>query len=235
MPNIPLSEGRYLFGRDPLAYANARPDYPEELYKRLRTRCELGPGVSGFEIGAGTGLATRRLLAFGVSPLWVIEPDTRLVGFLRERIPSDSLRVDEVAFEEAKLPEAEFHLGVAATSFHWLDQGSGLARSIDRCGVAAGGQCGGTISRLATRTRFSWRRSIYSSERQTAHPYARIKGSPLRWISRLDSEIWCRPDFVTQTLGSGTGRSGMIRLAWSRFIPRFLRFNLLSRRHGKFF
>jgi SAM-dependent methyltransferase len=128
MPNIPLSEGRYLFGRDPLAYANARPDYPEELYQTLRTRCELGPGVSGFEIGAGTGLATRRLLAFGVSPLWVIEPDARLAGFLQERISSESLRVDEVAFEDAELPEAEFHLGVAATSFHWLDQGSGLAK-----------------------------------------------------------------------------------------------------------
>jgi hypothetical protein len=59
MPKIPLSEGRYLFGRDPLAYANSRPDYPEELYQRLLTRCELGPGVSAFEIGAGTGLATR--------------------------------------------------------------------------------------------------------------------------------------------------------------------------------
>jgi SAM-dependent methyltransferase len=128
MPKIPLSEGRYLFGRDPLAYVNARPDYPEELYQRLLTRCELGPGVSAFEIGAGTGLATRRLLAFGVSPLWVIEPDARLAGFLRERISSDSLRVDQVAFEEAELPEAEFHLGVAATSFHWLDQGSGLAK-----------------------------------------------------------------------------------------------------------
>ena len=128
MPKIPLSEGRYLFGRDPLAYANARPDYPEKLYQRLRTRCKLGPGISAFEIGAGTGLATRRLLAFGVSLLWVIEPDGRLAGFLRERISSDSLRVDQVAFEEAELPEAEFHLGVAATSFHWLDQGSGLAK-----------------------------------------------------------------------------------------------------------
>jgi hypothetical protein len=67
MPKIPLSEGRRLFGNDPLAYANARPDYPEKVYQRLRTRCELGPGISVFEIGAGTGLATQRLLALGVS------------------------------------------------------------------------------------------------------------------------------------------------------------------------
>lgn len=137
MPKIPISQGRHLFGHDPSAYADARPDYPEALYQRLRARCELGPGVSAFEIGAGTGLATQRLLAFGVSSLWVIEPDARLAAFLRERISSRLLRVDQVAFEEAELPESEFHLGVAATSFHWLDQRSGLAkvyRSLRSCG-----------------------------------------------------------------------------------------------------
>jgi SAM-dependent methyltransferase len=114
MPKIPLSEGRHLFGSDPLAYANGRPDYPEELYQRLRTRCELGPGVSAFEIGAGTGLATQRLLALGVWRLWAIEPDPRLAAYLRETISSSWFRVDESAFEEAELPEAEFDLGVAA-------------------------------------------------------------------------------------------------------------------------
>ncbi len=118
MPKIPLSEGRHLFGNDPLAYANGRPDYPEELYHRLRTRCELGPGISAFEIGAGTGLATQRLLALGVSRLWVIEPDPRLAAYLRETISSSWLRVDESAFEEAELPEAEFGLGVAARARH---------------------------------------------------------------------------------------------------------------------
>jgi hypothetical protein len=76
MPKIPLSEGRHLFGSDPLAYANCRPDYPKELYQRLRIRCELGPGISAFEIGAGTGLATQRLLALGVSRLWAIDNTT---------------------------------------------------------------------------------------------------------------------------------------------------------------
>jgi SAM-dependent methyltransferase len=128
MPKIPLSEGRHLFGSDPLAYANGRPDYPEELYQRLRTRCELGPGVSAFEIGAGTGLATQRLLALGMWRLWAIEPDPRLAAYLRETISSSWFRVDESAFEEAELPEAEFDLGVAATSFHWLDQSSALTK-----------------------------------------------------------------------------------------------------------
>jgi hypothetical protein len=98
MPKIPLSEGRHLFGNDPLAYANGRPDYPEELYHRLRIRCELGPGISAFEIGAGTGLATQRLLALGVSRLWAIEPDPRSETsvWARPDIPSPRPELDRI-------------------------------------------------------------------------------------------------------------------------------------------
>ena len=128
MAKIPLSDGRNFFGNDPLAYANARPDYPDELYERLRTRCIPGPGTSVFEIGAGTGLATRRLVALGVAKLWVIEPDPRLADFLRATISSPLLQIDQIAFEDAELPEAEFGLGVAATSFHWLEQKDALAK-----------------------------------------------------------------------------------------------------------
>jgi SAM-dependent methyltransferase len=132
MPKIPLSDGRYLFGNDPVAYANARPAYPVELYQRLQARCGLGPEISVFEIGAGTGLATQQLLALGVSRLLAIEPDPRLAGFLRARFSSSQLEIDQSTFEEAKLQEAQFCLGVAATSFHWLDQRSALAK-VYRC------------------------------------------------------------------------------------------------------
>jgi SAM-dependent methyltransferase len=128
MAKIPLSEGRWLFGNDPLAYANARPDYPAELYEKLRARCGLRPGISVFEIGAGTGLATRRLLAMGASPLLAVEPDPRLAAFLRHTISSSSLAIKQAAFEEAVFPEGKFALGVAASSFHWLEQNSALAK-----------------------------------------------------------------------------------------------------------
>src|SRR4029077_15589130 len=84
--------------------------------------------ISAFEIGAGTGLATQRLLALGVSRLWAIEPDPRLAAFLRKPVSSSSVQIVQTTFEQAELPTAEFGLGVAATSFHWLDQGSALAK-----------------------------------------------------------------------------------------------------------
>jgi len=125
---IPLNDGRRLFGNDPTTYANARPDYPESLYERLITRCGLRPGTSVFEIGPGTGIATRRLLSLGAAPLRAIEPDPRLATFLRETSQTDSLEIDQASFDEAMLPEAAFDLGVAATSFHWLEQSSALAK-----------------------------------------------------------------------------------------------------------
>lgn len=128
MERIRLNDGRRLFGNDPKAYAEARPDYPDALYERLITRCGLRQGTSVFEIGPGPGLATRRLLSLGASPLHAIEPDPRLATFLRETIETGSLEIDQASFDEAMLPEAAFDLGVAATSFHWLEQRSALAK-----------------------------------------------------------------------------------------------------------
>jgi 16S rRNA A1518/A1519 N6-dimethyltransferase RsmA/KsgA/DIM1 with predicted DNA glycosylase/AP lyase activity len=94
MERITLNDGRHLFGNDPKTYAEARPDYPDALYERLTTRCGLLPGTSVFEIGPGPGLATRRLLSLGASPLRAIEPDPRLATFLRETSETDSLEIE---------------------------------------------------------------------------------------------------------------------------------------------
>jgi SAM-dependent methyltransferase len=128
MEKIPLSDGRHLFGNDPKTYADARPEYPDALFERLIKRCGLGRATRVFEVGPGTGIATRRLLSLGVSRLRAIEPDPRLVAFLQETIGANSLEIDQKSFEDALLPEEAFDLGIAATSFHWLEQASALAK-----------------------------------------------------------------------------------------------------------
>lgn len=128
MSRISISEGRRLFGYDPASYVAARPDYPQGLYDRLVERCGLRRGMAVFEVGAGTGLATRRLLEQGASPLVAIEPDLILAAFLTSRLPSAALRVVQQTFEEAELEPETFDLGVAAMSFHWLEQAPALAK-----------------------------------------------------------------------------------------------------------
>ncbi|HEX3918777.1 MAG TPA: class I SAM-dependent methyltransferase [Caulobacteraceae bacterium] len=121
---IARSFGRQAFGHDPANYDAARPAYPEWVFEELRA-CGLGPGAAVFEIGAGTGTATRRLTGFGASVI-AIEPDARMAEFLREGSPTVEVRNE--TFEDADLPEAAFDLGLAATSFHWLDEAAALAK-----------------------------------------------------------------------------------------------------------
>jgi len=125
---IARSFGRQAFGEDPANYDAARPDYPDWVFETLRERCGLGPSCATFEVGAGTGKATRALLAAGDDPLVAIEPDARLEAFLSSSAASPALQVVSAPFETAALPRADFDLGFAATSFHWIDAQAGLNR-----------------------------------------------------------------------------------------------------------
>ena len=120
--------GRQAFGHDPAGYDAARPAYPDWVFDFLRERCGLVPNAATFEIGAGTGTATRRLLEMGANPLLAIEPDDRLAVFLRKTIPEKALQVIVAPFEEAVLQEASFDLGLSATAFHWLNEDFALTK-----------------------------------------------------------------------------------------------------------
>jgi SAM-dependent methyltransferase len=120
--------GRMAFGADPGSYHATRPGYPDWVFGILCERCRLAQGTATFEIGAGTGTATRRLLDLGANPLLAIEPDSRLAGFLRETIQDKALSVSVSAFEDAALEKASFDLGVCATAFHWLKEDVALMK-----------------------------------------------------------------------------------------------------------
>lgn len=126
--DIDRAKGRVAFGSDPAGYHAARPVYPDWVFETLHQRCGLKDGAAIFEIGPGTGIATRRLLDFGANPLIAIEPDQRLAAYLRSRNPDQALVVAVSTFEEAALPEAAFDLGVSATAFHWLEEETALAK-----------------------------------------------------------------------------------------------------------
>jgi SAM-dependent methyltransferase len=120
--------GRQAFGADPESYHATRPGYPDWVFEILCERCRLAHGTATFEIGAGTGTATRRLLDLGANPLLAIEPDSRLATFLRETIQDKALSVSVSAFEDAALEKAGFDLGVCATAFHWLHEDMALLK-----------------------------------------------------------------------------------------------------------
>jgi len=128
---IDRREGRGLFGLDPESYDRARPEYPDEVWALLGDRCGLGPGCRVFEVGPGTGRATRRLAQMGAASILAIEPDERFAPYLKAIEAETGAPVDVrvQAFDEADLPAASFDLGVAATSFHWVAAGPGLLKA----------------------------------------------------------------------------------------------------------
>ena len=127
---INLNFGRQAFGADPAGYDTVRPGYPAWVFETLRDHCGLGPDTVVFEIGAGTGKATRPMLDMGVAVLVAVEPDQRLAGYLRETVPDKALEVVISSFEDAELMDASFDLGMCATAFHWLDEDQALAKVV---------------------------------------------------------------------------------------------------------
>jgi SAM-dependent methyltransferase len=120
------SAARSIYGADARGYAAGRPDYPEHVYDVLRQRCGLRNGSHVLDIGAGTGLVTATLLACGARVV-AVEPDPAMASHLRQAVSAPlTLIVD--SFEQAPLPEGQFDLAVAATSFHWVDQAEGIPK-----------------------------------------------------------------------------------------------------------
>jgi SAM-dependent methyltransferase len=117
---------RSIYGNDVAGYAAGRPDYPDQVYETLRRRCGLRAGSDVLEIGAGTGLVTRRLIDSGAR-VAVVEPDLQMGEHLRAML-GRGVDVISDTFETANVEEGRFDLVVAATSFHWVDQAVGLAK-----------------------------------------------------------------------------------------------------------
>jgi SAM-dependent methyltransferase len=122
--------GRGIFGEDAAGYEAARLGYPEDLYDRVFARVGRSSGLCLLEVGAGTGLATRDLLARAPARLLAVEPDPRLVAFLGAALADAGpcLTIENQPFESVDLQPASFDLAVAAASFHWLEPVSALAR-----------------------------------------------------------------------------------------------------------
>jgi SAM-dependent methyltransferase len=139
MVEISQTEGRRAFGADPAAYHEARPGYPQRVFDILRDRCGIGVGSRVFEVGAGTGIATQKLLRLGADPLVVVEPDERLASFLAETLAqtSPSIKLMVASFEQAELQPGWFDAGTSASVFHWLDEIESLRKIA--CALRPGG------------------------------------------------------------------------------------------------
>lgn len=130
MADIPENEGRSAFGLNPGGYHAIRPEYPEWFFEMLVQHRALYPKAATLEIGPGSGLATRKIVELGASPVTLVEPDNRFVHFLSSITDHEGERCDIIhrPFEDAELPASSSDLVVITTTFHWLDLPSRLTK-----------------------------------------------------------------------------------------------------------
>jgi len=102
-------------------YVRARPGYPAEVGELLRDRVGLGPGCIVADLGAGTGIFTRLLLAAGAT-VHAVEPNEPMLARLVADTVHGSLRAHRAPAEATGLSTASIDLVTAAQAFHWFDQ-----------------------------------------------------------------------------------------------------------------
>ena len=109
------------FGSDPARYDRARPGYPPELVERIVAG---SPGRDVLDVGVGTGIVARQLVAAGCRVLGV-DVDERMAAFAR----GTGLEVEVAPFEEWDPAGRTFDAVVAGQTWHWVDPVAGAAKA----------------------------------------------------------------------------------------------------------
>jgi SAM-dependent methyltransferase len=97
------------------AYERFRPGYPVELFDLVAAYAGR-PIRTAFEIGAGTGKATRLFADRGVA-VTATEPDAAMLTELRKHVPA-TVQTMRAAFEDVR-PDEQYGLVYAAAALHW--------------------------------------------------------------------------------------------------------------------
>ena len=135
---------RLTFDRAPDLYARARPTYPDAVFDRIAESADLSDDSRVLEIGPGTGQATQRLARRGCRII-AVEIGPNLAGRARRELAGfPNVEVVTAAFEDWPLPANPFDLVLAATSWHWLD----TATRVAKCAQAL--RRGGPLATLAS-------------------------------------------------------------------------------------
>lgn len=102
-------------------YHRIRPHYPAELFQVLEREAGLREGDRLLEIGPGSGQATLPLARRGYQ-IEAVELGEEMAELARRELADyPRVRVLNLSFEEAELPENAYALVYSATAFHWIN------------------------------------------------------------------------------------------------------------------
>ncbi|MEX2242372.1 MAG: class I SAM-dependent methyltransferase [Fimbriimonadaceae bacterium] len=103
-------------------YAKYRPGYPEGLFDLLGRECGLREGCAVADLGSGTGIFAKALLARSAT-VYAVEPNGPMRAAAERELSGDG-RFHSVAAtaERSGLADASVDLVTCAQSFHWFDK-----------------------------------------------------------------------------------------------------------------
>lgn len=159
------------FGSVAQAYAQHRPDYPQEavrwaLAPAAQARGAAEQDVAGLQVldlGAGTGKLTQVLLSAGAQ-VTAVEPDAAMLAQLRSQFPA--ARALSGSAEEIPLPDRSVDAVLAGQALHWFDMSRALPQ------IARVLRPGGTLAALwnADDDRVEWVRELQGLYRDAGSP-----------------------------------------------------------------
>lgn len=105
-------------------YDRARPSYPGPALSHIRSSLPKPPPFNILEIGSGTGIFTRALLAHpewssAIGAIHAVEPVEGMRAEFAKKISDDRVSVKEGTFEETHVPDGWADLIVIAQAYHW--------------------------------------------------------------------------------------------------------------------
>lgn len=102
-------------------YVRFRPGYPGALVELLARECGLGPSSIVADVGSGTGIFTRSLLAAGARVIGV-EPNAAMRAEAERSLAGkDRFRSVDGSAEATTLAAGSVDLVTAAQAFHWFE------------------------------------------------------------------------------------------------------------------
>ncbi|GAC1624450.1 MAG: class I SAM-dependent methyltransferase [Nevskia sp.] len=109
------------FGDRVADYARARPGYPPAVTDWLIAEAQPAPGAIAADLGSGTGLFTRELLAAGLR-VYGVEPNATMRAEAERSLAPWAAFTSRAGTAEATgLAPASVDLVTAAQAFHWFE------------------------------------------------------------------------------------------------------------------